>query len=215
MRILHRRKAAEGNQIIMCGTRQLLCRTCLAADIISLDFGQLSGTALDGLEQSFLYEITGRLGGSCPEKLRLHILNNRSGCIQDLLHNVRTVIGAAVQKTCIGRCHLDHCNVKVLAERIGRQCGFAQRVRRVNQCGGICLCRQVNAGLLSESEDVLVFYKVLGSLRECCIHQVYVAGLHQCMLRIQCSVSVMVVAADLPGMHAVIQLNIALAYKSR
>ena len=159
-----------------------------------------------------LPEKVAALYGACdPEKLRLYILKHGSIGISDLLYDMGLIVASAVQDTAVGRGHLNHGHIEILPEGVCRESGLSECISAVDKARGVHLCREVNAGLLPEAEEVLIFREFLLSLRKGSIQHVNITGLHQRLFRIQLSVAIPVVALDLPAVCAVAQLDKALA----
>ena len=92
---------------------------------------------------------------------------------------MRLVVRASVDHGSVGRRHLNHGAVIVLAEGVGGQIRGFHIFRRVDQAGRVCLSRQVDACLLSKAENALVLGENIHALHPGNIHHNYVAGLHQ------------------------------------
>ena len=60
---------------------------------------------------------------------------------------------------------------------------------------------------------MLILHKVFRPFLKGGVHEVDIAGLHQCLLRIQCAVSVSFVATNRPGMDAIAYFDIAVTGK--
>ena len=85
---------------------------------------------------------------------------------------------------------LDHRRVEVLTECVCRKIHHRHVVAGIDQRIGSRLSRQINVGLLTKSENLLVVFKVISSYFIGHLHQRIVAGIHQRLLQCLHSVSV-------------------------
>ena len=183
--------------------------------MVALDLRLLTGTLFYGGIEGLLQEVTRRLRACGAEKLRLHILDDGAVAVQNLLHHMWLVVAATVDDAAVRSRHLNHGDVKVLAEGVGREGRTSHVFCIVHEVRGVGLCRQIDAGILTEAEDMLVLHEVLGTFIERGIHKVYVTGLREPHRGIEHAVTVSVMTADTPGMDTVVQLDVALTVEGR
>ena len=89
------------------------------------------------------------------------------------------IVGTAVDHGTVGRRHLDHGTVVVLAEGVGGKIHRARRFRRVSQIAGVRLPGKVHSRLFRKSKHILIFVKDVFSLFADDLHQHIVAGYHE------------------------------------
>ena len=183
--------------------------------MVALDLRLLTGSLFYRSVEGLLQEVTRRLRAGGAEKLRLHILDDGAVAVQDLLHHMRLIVAAAVDDAAVGCRHLNHGDVIVLAEGVGREGRTSHVFCIVHEVCGVGLRRQVDAGRLTEAEDMLVLHEILGAFIERGVHEVNVTGLRETHRGIEHAVTVPVMTADTPGMDTVVQLDVALAVEGR
>ena len=134
------------------------------------------------------------LGHGALHHLGLDRLHGGAAAVQNLLHHMRLIVGAAIDNGRKGGNHLDHGGVKALSEGVGRQVGDGHGVRIQHQTG--CLARQVNARAVSDVEDRHIFSEIVHTDAHTHGHKGRVAGLHQRLICRQITVAVPVGAAN-------------------
>ena len=80
LRVIGRRKSTEGYEIVVRGTRKLLRRSRLSADLVSGNTSRLTGSLLivDRHKQGVSDKVAGGLGNRLPHQIRLYFLHNRA-----------------------------------------------------------------------------------------------------------------------------------------
>lgn len=80
LRVICRRETAERYKIVVSGTRKLLRRSRLSADLIPGNTSRLTGSLLivDRHKQGVSDKVTGGLGNGLPHQIRLYLLHNRT-----------------------------------------------------------------------------------------------------------------------------------------
>ena len=179
LRILNGRKACKGYQVILGRTRLFFRCSRLTAHIVSRHLGRLSGTHLNGLEHGLLKEVRCGPGYGFPHQDRFLFLHHGALFIEDLLYHMGFIIGPPVEYGAECSRHLHHGAVIVLPKGIGGQIRRSHIVRRMHKPAGICLARQVYAGLVAKPENGLVFRKTLPSNHGAHTHHGHITGLHQ------------------------------------
>ena len=152
---------------------------------------------------------TRTLGNRLLEYAGLDGSERRSRGACNLLDNVGLIIVAPVDQRAKSGDHLDHRNVKILSEGVGRQHGVGHRCVR-DELVRSCLIRQINAGLQAKVVDVLELGKVLFADLLDHFHQRHVAGILDRFSCRQPSVAVSRVALDLKAVDHLIAVAVIL-----
>ena len=86
----------------------------------------------------------------------IDLLHDVSAAVHNFLHDMGLIIVAAVQERTIGRCELQHRHVETLSERTGGDFDVTEPFFIIDQSARIRFARMVDAGFLSEIENLLV-----------------------------------------------------------
>ena len=180
-RVIHRSEPAEGNHIIPVSSGQLLRRSRLSSQLIPFHLGRFSRSlgTVDRLEQGVLDKAAGRLGNRLPHQHRIHFFYHRSLGIENLLHHMRLIVGAAIDHGTVGSRHLNHGAVVVLSKGVGGHIHRSRRIHRISQAAGIRLSRKIDSRLFREAEHILIFIENFFSFSADNLHKHIVAGNHK------------------------------------
>ena len=198
--IVNGRCAQEGNHVVLLVSGDFLRRPGLAADLVAFHPCRTTCTGHNAVSGNNMIKVCPQrlcclLGNGALHHLGLYRLHGSAAAVQNLLHHMGLIVGAAIDNGRKGGNHLDHGGVKALSEGVCCQVGNGHGIRIQHQTS--CLARQVNAGAVSDVKDRHIFSKIVHTNAHTHGHKSRVAGLHQCLIRGQIAVAVPVGAADI------------------